>query len=277
MIELQTLLSLVNNNHTELQMDRFITIKSGGTTYGCLFQSLRELYKRYRGLVSQHSQLARLRIKIEHLTGKLSDSNSVQQRLLKLKIIDYQFALDECLKQQQSLEREFLRFYSQASSLYELLGFDKEFPTDAKLQSLEEERWEYRILADAALSLMTTGTINGSVMSMIQCLPVKLRAKICDKCFGNSNNPQSKQQSMSALIDWFMTYEFAMPEPKTLTEVESREILACCELSSLPNLLENSLPLVATLLPEINMKLDSVSANLVIRESAYAAESVAAL
>ncbi len=229
MVNLNTLLQLANPGHTDLQMDRFITAKSGGTAYGCLFQCLREIRARVEGLHSQCCQMISLSRKLEQ--------KDFPEAITQL---ETQHAFNQLKTQSYHTIRELFRFYSQAISLYAYLQLDKDSSED-RLNKLEEERWEYRILADAALSIASTGTVSAGVLSLIQCLPVALRKKVMTACFGsNPSDVTHRNITMSALVDWYMNYEFEMPEPASLAAIDKLEVLQCCLSQGLFQMLPSS-------------------------------------
>lgn len=250
---LHQLLSLANSHHTDIQIDRFITAKSGGTAYGCLFQCLRELQSRYDNLRVQSANIS---------LAKLSGIESIQQEI--------------SLRTFSHTAREFTRFYCLSVALFNQLGFDQEFPTKEILDKLEAERWEYRLLADAAISILNQGTISGTVLSTIQCLPSAMRKRLLERCYGIDNSQTARQQALGNLVSWFMEYEYDLPEPIKLSPGEERELLSCCVSSDLLKLLPNLSQMGAGTLLESNTQNGYISANLVINESVSSAGSVAA-
>lgn len=242
--KLQQFLSLVNKNHTELQMDRFITVKSGGTAYGCLFQCLRELSSRFDAITSTAYEMASLKIRLTRVRAKLTNSlgDEYKTSLINLKALSLETSLKTSLHRISEMKREFLRFYSQAISLWNCLGFDKEHPTESRLTQLEMERWEYRIKADAAVSIVNTGTVSGTVISMIQCLPNGMRKKLLAACFSQDSSEEARRNKAAELVNWYMSYQFELPETLALSAEEEAEVLTCCENLDLTKLLQNFNP-----------------------------------
>src|SRR5579863_2272034 len=75
MIELSDLLTDHQEFHSDLQMDSFITARSGGTLYGCYKQALRELATRVRALRERYfgRRLLLLEIEEHDLAGTRRD------------------------------------------------------------------------------------------------------------------------------------------------------------------------------------------------------------
>jgi hypothetical protein len=275
MIQLQTLLALANSSHTEIQLDRFITVRSGGTPYGCLFQSLRELLKRFRGLNSDYCERRKLLLRIERFES-LVNGDGFKARLAAVKLDEARFGLAEVERHTRNDEREFLRFYSQAASLYCHLGFDREPPTPERLEELDRERWEWRILADAAMSYMSSGGIGQNIVALVQCLEPPMRKRILTRMFGTGGSPDDRRRSLDALVNWFLAYDPGLPSPLALSEEESRRLLACCESSTLPRLLPTSSPTAAGASPRISISSGCESANHALNGQVFAAASAGA-
>ena len=56
--------------HSVLQMDSFITLRSGGTLYGCLFQALRELATRYFAVQEREFGREQLLVDVDELQSQ---------------------------------------------------------------------------------------------------------------------------------------------------------------------------------------------------------------
>lgn len=229
MISLNALLSLHNSSMTDFQMDRFVTVRSGGTPYGCLFQALRELHKRLRGIRSDYIERLKLEIKLQRAT-QVASGDGHKSELARIKACELSFAIEYCERRTKTDQREFLRFYAQAAALYTHLGFDRCPPTAETLARLEEERWEHHALCQVAESHIN-GSPPGNVVSMVQSMPADLRFRVLRRCFGEASDHAGRKRHLDALANWYLTYVPDVPEPLALSEDEAREVLLCCELS----------------------------------------------
>lgn len=175
-------------------MDSFITVRSGGTLYGCLKQALRELHKRWRGL----RQLYEQRQKTQH--------GFAEQLEIDLVIRD--------------TEREFMRFYGQAVALRRSLGLsDGEAMPDDLRERLDVEMWHHRIRSMAAIDYLATGRLQRPTIELLQCCPVEMRRTLAAEI----TNPEQHQ----ALVEWWMGYDPCLPAPLAIPENEARRLLSC--------------------------------------------------
>jgi hypothetical protein len=127
---LTTLLSDHRHFHSEWQCDYAITVRAGGTPYGCYVQAVRELHKRWRGL--------------RELYANAKSPDGPAERFEAAGVI-------------RDTEREFLRFYGQAVALRRSLGLadDQAMPDDMR-ERLDVQMWSYRLRAMAAVDFITS-------------------------------------------------------------------------------------------------------------------------
>src|SRR5438445_2833578 len=69
MLPISELLADHQEFHSDLQMDAFITLRSGGTLYGCYKQALRELATRVRALRERYRLRALLDVDLDELAA----------------------------------------------------------------------------------------------------------------------------------------------------------------------------------------------------------------
>lgn len=196
--------------HSDLQMDHFITIRAGGTSYGQYKQALRELTKRYKALKTMYVDRELDKLDVSEAETKAATcpegiTISPRSRLLLAKA---RMKLEDMNHTIRDAEREFKRFYAQAVAL------KKKFPdlTPEKRQELDLEMWEHHIQKMAALDFISRGRINENTVSLIQCLPMETRAKLCEAIL---KDPKK-------CMDWFWQQEENLPEltiPKESVEV----------------------------------------------------------
>lgn len=240
MIQLTELLALHRTGQSDFQNEYFVTIRAGGTPYGCFVQALRELWKRFRGLRDDLANQELLRIDIAELAQRPRDGSFDAQRAAVAET-QKRRALIECEKQIENDRASFLQFYSQAAALYVHLGFDREPPTPERLQTLEAERWEHNILCGIAADYMVGMPPQKNACALIQCCPPAMRQRILRRAFGpNFNDQDARLRYTQTLVDWFLNYTPDIPVPMTLTEAESRRLVESCSSLDLPELLRIS-------------------------------------
>ncbi|KKM01248.1 hypothetical protein LCGC14_1796300, partial [marine sediment metagenome] len=99
------------------QLDHFVTSRAdyggGGTTYGRYKQSLRELWKRWRGLKGLYPERALLLLDVEELDARSRRwlCRSITRRRARVECAQKRLHLVELDKTIEDTEREFLRFY----------------------------------------------------------------------------------------------------------------------------------------------------------------------
>jgi hypothetical protein len=220
MIPLNELLGDARLMHSDLQMDSFITVRSGGTLYGCYFQALRELNTRARALRSQYSGMARMIVDIDEWENG-SASTEYDLRRNKILAAEHRHALDECQRSIKETEYEFLRFYCQASSLRQALAAQGvTFPIDTETRDrLDREMWEHQIKCMAATDYMTTGRLGVNTIGLLQSLPRDIRTRVAECVLGSEDK--------AFLVDWFLTYEPEMPAPHAIDVEDVRRLIGC--------------------------------------------------
>jgi len=159
--------------HSDFQMDVLITTRSGGTTYGQYKQALRELFKRYRGLVSLYRESKIQEIDIQDLKsqGELSTPEGAKAKVE----VDVKIASRyEREKSISDTEREFIRFYLQCNKLKSLVGH-----LDPKKRAiLDRDLWIYNIRCKAAIELMSQGRVSQNTIEFMASLPREEKVKL---------------------------------------------------------------------------------------------------
>lgn len=207
--------------HSNLQMDWFITVRSGGTLYGCYKQALRELHTRFMALTASYTQRELLTIKVEKIASNVDLGDKFRIRRRKVKLADKRIrlaALDRTIADQ---EREFTRFYGQAISLRETLANQGvAFPIDIETRDrLDREMWVHRLKSMAAVGYMTQGQPGVNVVEFLQALPVDMRQSLANEVL----NPQNRE----ALAQWYLNYSPEVPPPATIEFSEVKKLLPC--------------------------------------------------
>lgn len=209
--------------HSNLQMDSFITIRAGGTLYGCYKQALRELQTRTTALRSHRATRLLLAIEIEEHDG----GDSRRDRIHRATKRD---ALAECDRVITDTLREFARFYGQADALRKALARSGvKFPLDNDTRDrLDREMWAHQIKCRAAVEFLSSNGLQNSTIELFQALPGLMRQELANEIFGEGNQKR--------LIHWYMTYEPDVPRPTEISDQTAKGLLGCSESFDLPKL-----------------------------------------
>jgi len=186
--------------HSDFQIDNFITRKAGGTQYGQFKQSLRELYKRVRGLKQLYAEREFLKIDIDELKYDLEnkkDDNQFENRRNAIKLQQKILSQEDLERNVHHTEREMKRFYAQAKVLKDALG---DLSTE-RVKLLDEEMYVHAALRSAALSYATGRSVDGNTMEMIHSMPPARRLEVTNKL---SEPPK--------LVEWYKSYDEALPK-----------------------------------------------------------------
>lgn len=193
--------------HSTLQLDHFITIRSGGTLYGCYKQSLRELHSRLHSLRQRYIERRKLELKLE----KADD----------IKALEIRWRIDSINRETPDAEREFIRFYGQAAAIREALAADGiRFPLDAEARDhLDRQMWAHRIRCMAAVEFIAQGRLSAGTIEVLQALPSDMRKSLAADIL--------KPERHEALIDWYMHYEISIPAPAKIDTESCRKLIEC--------------------------------------------------
>ena len=221
MIPLAMLLADHQEFHSELQMDAFITLRSGGTLYGCYKQALRELSTRKLALIQRYGHCELLLIDIEELEMPSGDPR--QARRNRVRAVEKRLMIDECRRVIVDTEREFVRFYEQAVAFREALRAQGvKFPLDATTRNrLDSEMWQHQLKCMAAVDFMTSGRLGAQTIGLFQSCPVEMRRRIA--------NDALHSESHAELVDWYLSYDLAIPALKRIEVHEARKLVECSE------------------------------------------------
>ena len=182
--------------HSRFQQDYLITVKSGGTLYGQYKQSLRELYKRFRGLREISCDRKKIEVEIKQLKHQTETKTDKFETELD------QIELERKIMQQEEGERiysetkrEFTRFYQQSLILKEKLG---ELSAERRDQ-LDRDMWEYKLKEMIALDFVSSGRLSKSTYELINAAPKLIRNSLLEMI--------KSEKSRSGLIDWYENKE----------------------------------------------------------------------
>ena len=193
--------------HTELQMDSFITAKSGlGDPYGMYVQALRELSARHASLHEHYTKLSELKLDLEEENVRAPFLNFTMKQKLKIKrselrIKDLEFKIRAMEKVGEDREREFMHFYRQAAALKQQIGT----LDPMKRARLDREFWAKKLRARMAVQLLQQGRVSADIIEILPSLPEEIRAKV----WGYLDDPQSTLQ-------WYKGLASGCPEVQSL-------------------------------------------------------------
>lgn len=175
--------------HSKFQQDHFITTRAGGTQYGQYKQSLRELYKRVRGIRESMYSIELQNVEIEEQKYIAQHNKNVfKSKKADIKSRQKTALLDEAYKSLSDEKREFTRFYQQASYLKEQIGE----LTDEKRDKLDKEMWVYKIKEMIALDFACDNRLRTNTYELINALPPDLKSNMIKQL----KEPQK-------LVDWY--------------------------------------------------------------------------
>ncbi len=195
--------------HSEWQMDHFITVRAGGTEYGCYKQALRELHKRYRGLKGLYVERELLEVDIEEKNAQHYKTIYDERRRV-IKLAQKQMQMEELDHQIRDTEREFKRFYIQATALKKRIGD----LTPERRATLDRNMWEHRLKCMAAVDIMTTGRIGQNTIEFAMSIPMEDRVKLVKEIYDDKGK---------TVVNWFTNYE---TKPLDLPESNGMDIRA---------------------------------------------------
>jgi len=163
--------------HSEFQQDYFITTRSGGTVYGQYKQSLRELYKRFRGLKGLYHDRDMAQVDLDELEEKILNEDNFdkfEQRRNKLNFDKKSLDMIEMNKNIEDTEREFKRFYQQAYSLKMAVGE----LTEEKRNELDKAMWLHKLKEICAVDFISSGRLKNTTVELINSVPVVERKEL---------------------------------------------------------------------------------------------------
>ncbi len=191
-MDLQNLGRLLTDHQTgmsDFQDDYLVTARAGGTVYGQYKQSLRELYKRFRGLrelVYGENGQKLSDIEVRKLEKKLQaeDLDDLDREELEIKLKHKYLIAEEGERAVNDTYREFIRFYQQAELLKEKVGE----LTPVRRRKLETEMWTYRVKEMAAIDYLTQGRLSTRTIEFVSVLPKEVRPDMYNLVFNQENH-----------------------------------------------------------------------------------------
>ena len=215
-MDLKTLLDDHQTGMSKFQDDYLVTLRAGGTLYGQYKQSLRELYKRFRGLRELTCKHERLLIDIDELEEKIKTEEGFELKRSEVDYTEKVMLTEESTRSINDTEREFKRFYQQASYLKEQIGD----LTDEKRHQLDMEMWEFKVKEMAVIDLVTARQIRNVTYEFLSAMPKEMKRRIA-----------LELRDGDGLIEWYDTKEeYHLPDK--LPEIEMPSIEKVLQLPS---------------------------------------------
>ena len=200
--------------HSNFQIDNFITVRAGETLFGQYKQSLRELFKRYRGLKELYVAKELLLVDMEELefNQKNHPGSIFERRRDKINLAKYCMNLEDLERNISHTEREFRRFYGQANTLKAEIGD----LTISKRNKLDLEMWEHKLKSMVAVDYITKGRIGENALTFIRSIPKEIRKPLL-----------AEIKDQRALLEWFDNFDTPLPEIKIEVDMDVQKFLGC--------------------------------------------------
>lgn len=170
--DLHELLGLHERGHDSIQVDSFITAKTGVDAWGMFKQALREMHSRYYTLLTQALDVREKRVELD---GESRAHDGPLNELDRIKLARMYVELSSREDQFTRTLREFERFLGQARHLRKL------FPdaiTAAVRDELDLAHWVNHLKFEAGESLLNSRMIGGRVFRLAITLPEDQREEL---------------------------------------------------------------------------------------------------
>ena len=195
--------------HSSFQMDNFITVRAGETQYGQYKQTLRELFKRYRGLKELYVARELLQVDIDELSHNHSSTDFVFRRK-NINLAKYRMDMEDLERNISDTEREFKRFYAQADALKAQIGE----LTPEKRDMLDQEMWAHKLKTMVAVDYITKGRIGENALTFIRSIPKEMRKPLL-----------AEIKDQKALLDWFDDFDTPLPDIQIEANINVQKLL----------------------------------------------------
>ena len=194
--------------HSSFQMDNFITVRAGETQYGQYKQTLRELFKRYRGLKELYVARELLQVDIEEL--EYNNATGFVKRRNDINLAKHRMDMEDLERNISDTEREFKRFYAQADALKAQIGE----LTSEKRDKLDQEMWVHKLKTMVAVDYITKGRIGENALTFIRSIPKEIRKPLL-----------SEIKDQKTLLDWFDDFDIPLPDIQIEANVNVQKLL----------------------------------------------------
>ena len=194
--------------HSSFQIDNFITVRAGETQYGQYKQTLRELFKRYRGLKELYVARELLQVDIEEL--EYNNVTGFVKRRNDINLAKHRMDMEDLERNISDTEREFKRFYAQADALKAQIGE----LTSEKRDKLDQEMWTHKLKTMVAVDYITKGRIGENALTFIRSIPKEIRKPLL-----------AEIKDQKTLLDWFDDFDIPLPDIQIEANVNVQKLL----------------------------------------------------
>lgn len=194
--------------HSSFQIDNFITIRAGETQYGQYKQTLRELFKRYRGLKELYVARELLQVDIEEL--EYNNKTGFIKRRNDINLAKHRMDMEDLERNISDTEREFKRFYAQAWTLKAQIGE----LTSEKRDILDQEMWVHKLKTMVAVDYITKGRIGENALTFIRSIPMEIRKPLL-----------AEIKDQKTLIEWFDDFDQSLPPLQIEENINIQKLL----------------------------------------------------
>lgn len=194
--------------HSDFQMDNFITIRAGETQYGQYKQSLRELFKRYRGLKELYIARELLQVDVDELREKRASGFESKRNVINL--AKHRMDMEDLERNIEHTEREFKRFYAQANSLKKEIGD----LTPEKQNKLDQEMWIHKLKSMVAIDYLTKGRIGENALAFMRSIPKGIRIPLL-----------AEIKDHDKLIVWYENFDTPLPKLQIEENINIQKLL----------------------------------------------------
>ena len=227
MIDRQRLELLLEDNrrgHSDFQLDRFITMRSGAyTPWGMYLQAVRELETRWDNVRGTYLFLEEEALRIELLRASvpffpLTRKQRIRRRIAQLAVEQAELGLEGRKQNLPDLEREMLRFFAQADALRDHLPDDLTYAVKARL---DEDLWYTKIKATLAADFIRTGCPGVGFYEFLPSLPRRIREQL----MVDEKNPGATVEWLRHLNSHENTIEQSPAEGSPLLDIDLKELV----------------------------------------------------
>jgi len=157
---------------SKFQDDHLVTVRAGGTIYGQYKQSLREVYKRIRGVRELSCDMEKLQVEIdEQLFISENETDPFKKRYAEIEYRRKLMQTEESQRVFADTTRELNNFYSQAAYFKEQIGE----LTPEKREKLDKEMWSFKVREMATIDFITTGRLSNNTYEFLNSLPTDMK------------------------------------------------------------------------------------------------------
>lgn len=175
--KLGELLEFHQTGMSKFQHDNLVTTRAGLTLYGMFKQSLRETYKRVRGVREMSCDMEKLQVEIEEqeFIAK-NDENEFKRKYAEIEWKRKLMQVEENERNYKDTVRTLNDFYSQAVYLKDKLGD----LSPARIEELDVEMWDAKLKEMAVIDYISTGRLSANTYEFMHSLPSNIKMNMLE-------------------------------------------------------------------------------------------------